>query len=75
MGVYYHIDCFAFMWSGLKPYKGTCAALSEIECRNCKFYKTREQQEKELEKIRRLKELKRDREWREKKRNEQLGTK
>lgn len=39
------IDCFSY-----KKEKEECNALNELNCDNCKFYKTREQIKKEQEK-------------------------
>lgn len=40
----YHADCFAFQNSGAHP---GCSALIEMDCINCKFYKTKRQVEEE----------------------------
>lgn len=40
----YKKDCFAYQGYG------NCKALKEMSCENCKFYKTKKQQEKEIKK-------------------------
>lgn len=43
----YKEDCFAIR---IHAGHGTCVALTEIDCRNCSFYKSKEQHKEELEK-------------------------